>query len=527
MFNSEDGLLRWAQATQLSDDAVSLIKRVRESEPARRVRSNGRNVTGRYPSTKMARTIQFESHRNELALIYEMEHDPDVIEYWDQPPSFNLHYTARNGRRLGVPHTPDFFVIRSSSAGWVECKLESDLVELSEKQPNRFRKDAQGRWHCIPGEDYAAGYSLSYLVNSDAAIDWTFQRNILFLEDFLLEETIDLPDEVVTYIHSLVAAKPGITLSEMLSVLARHKLRADSVYQMIVTDRLYTDLSECALAKPDKVHLYFNQEIAAVYGSTINNPFRGRHKLPSLIPGSYIQWDEKVWEIVNRGERQTWLRDPDNRLIKLDNSLIDHLVEQGFITRPAASEPSTEDDEEILSKLDTATPEERAEANWRYEQLIASQAGRTAGGEGRVCIRTLYYWQAKFRAAEEQFGAGYIGLLPNTHLRGNSEPKLPEKTISLIEEHITMKHEDPKQPTVYSVWTQLIVACKEQGVVAPSYQTFCLAVRNRPTHDQQSKRQGRKAGYASEVSIMSLILRHHATVTDLLRLATSTIQNWT
>jgi transposase InsO family protein len=116
----------------------------------------------------------------------------------------------------------------------------------------------------------------------------------------------------------------------------------------------------------------------------------------------------------------------------------------------------------------------------------------------KVSIRTLYCWQAKFRAAEAQFGAGYIGLLPDIHSRGNSRPKLPEETISLITEYISIKYENPKQPTSYSVWTQLIKACKERGVTAPSYQTFCQAVRKRPTHQQQTRRKGRKGAYQSE-----------------------------
>lgn len=499
MFANEDELRYWADRLSLSEDTVNLISNIRASEPSRRVQSRGGNVSGRYPSKKMQCTIQFESHRNELARIYEMEHDPDVIECWDQPPSFILRYTAINGRQLGVVHTPDFFVIRNDSAGWVECKVEQDLIELGEKQPNRFKKGADGRWRCLPGEDYATGYGLSYTVNSDAEIDWTFQRNLLFLEDFLLEETIDIPDEVVAYIHSLVSAKPGITLSELLLVMGKHELRADSVYQMIVTDRLYTDLLECVLAKPDKVYLYFNQEVAAMYGTTTNNPFKGRYKLPSLLPGSHLQWDERIWEVVNRGEKQTWLQDSESRLIKLDNSSIDHLVGQGFITRPlSAPEPSTEDDAEILSVLDKATPDEIAEANHRYRQLMAFQAGELAEEERQVSIRTIYYWQANFRAAEEQFGAGYIGLLPDIHSRGNSQPKLPEKTISLMNEHISIKHEDPKQPTSYSVWSQLINACKEQGIIWPSYQRFCQGVRNRPTHEQQRKRRGRKGAYNSE-----------------------------
>ena len=63
----------------------------------RRVRSSRGNVSGRYPSKKMGVTIQFESHRVELAAIYEMEHDAHVLEYFDQPPSIKLLYDACHG----------------------------------------------------------------------------------------------------------------------------------------------------------------------------------------------------------------------------------------------------------------------------------------------------------------------------------------------------------------------------------------------------------------------------------------------
>ncbi len=66
----------------------------------------------------MGVTIQFESHRVELAGIYEMEHDRRVIEYYDQPAAIKLDYESANGRRLGVYHTPDFLVLRETEAGW-------------------------------------------------------------------------------------------------------------------------------------------------------------------------------------------------------------------------------------------------------------------------------------------------------------------------------------------------------------------------------------------------------------------------
>ena len=133
----------------------------------------------------MGVTIQFESHRNELAAIYAMEHAPAVVEYWDQPPPIKLTYRTPAGRAIGVLHTPDFFVLRTDAAGWEEWKLEDDLRRLAERQPQRYCRTAEGRWRCPPGEAYAQAYGLSYQLRSSAEINWVFQRNMLFLEDYL------------------------------------------------------------------------------------------------------------------------------------------------------------------------------------------------------------------------------------------------------------------------------------------------------------------------------------------------------
>src|SRR5438552_13343909 len=115
---SPEELAAWYVQVNVSQQGRSVIDHVRSSEPARRVGGGRRNVTGRYPSKKMGVTIQFESHRVELAAIYEMEHARDALEYYDQPQSIKLLYEAASGRRLGVLHTPAFFVLRENSAGW-------------------------------------------------------------------------------------------------------------------------------------------------------------------------------------------------------------------------------------------------------------------------------------------------------------------------------------------------------------------------------------------------------------------------
>lgn len=93
MLSSEE-LTAWYERLNLSPETRSVIDQVRSSDPARHVGGGRRNVSGCYPSRKMGVTIQFESHRVELAGIYEMEHDDSVKEFYDQPPSIKLDYLS-------------------------------------------------------------------------------------------------------------------------------------------------------------------------------------------------------------------------------------------------------------------------------------------------------------------------------------------------------------------------------------------------------------------------------------------------
>src|SRR5215471_21035875 len=90
----------WCRQLGLSSQTERMIQQIRASPPARHVRSGRGNVSGRYPSRKMGVTIQFESHRNELAAIYELEHDPVVIEFYDQPQAIKLNWETKAGRHV-------------------------------------------------------------------------------------------------------------------------------------------------------------------------------------------------------------------------------------------------------------------------------------------------------------------------------------------------------------------------------------------------------------------------------------------
>ena len=134
---SNEAFVQWCQRLGLSKEARTIITCIRTSPPSRRVRGRAGNVSGQYPSRKMGFGIQFESRHNELAAITLMEHDPTVLEYYDQPERIQLTYQGPQ-KRVSVWHTPDFFVLRKDGAGWMECKMEDALNRFAEQHSQRY-----------------------------------------------------------------------------------------------------------------------------------------------------------------------------------------------------------------------------------------------------------------------------------------------------------------------------------------------------------------------------------------------------
>jgi putative transposase len=255
---SEEEFAAWAKQIGLSDEALSVVAHVRCSNPVRRVGGGRSNVAGRYPSRKMGVTIQFESHRVELPTVYELEHDDGVLEYWDQPNSIKLDYESARGRHLGVFHTPDYFVLRRRQAGWEECKTEEELIRLSARNPNRYCRGEQG-WICPPGRQYAERVGLYYRVRSSAEINWLFQRNIQFLEDYL-RATPEVSSFSRQRVLAQVAARPGCSLEDLFRVTDDEVTR-DDIYSLIATGDVFVDLQAASLPEPENVRVWLQKSL--------------------------------------------------------------------------------------------------------------------------------------------------------------------------------------------------------------------------------------------------------------------------
>jgi putative transposase len=378
------------------------------SEPSRRVRSTVGNVCGRYPSRKMGRTIQFESHRNELATILEYEHSKAVLEFWDQPPAIKLAYLSKNGRRLGVVHTPDFFVLHANGAGWEECKMEEELQRLTDHNPYRYMRGADGRWRCPPAEQYAAVFGLTYRVRSSAEIHWIYQRNMLFLEDYWRGDRAPVDQQTRVSIQALVAAHPGITLAELLDSAPG---TPDDLYQLIVTEDLFVDTHAAPLAEPQWVQVFCDEQTAR------------------------------------------------------------SLSEHSPTLREVLKEVSTVSNAVARDRLAQASPADLEQALHRYTVIRPCLYGEPCG-DSALPARTRSRWLGLYREAEASCGAGLLGLIPDRQARGNRAPRLPEQTRLLMQGYIQQQYETPKQPSINAVYGAFVRACEAQALPRPVMRRF-------------------------------------------------------
>jgi putative transposase len=147
-------------------------------------------------------------------------------------------------------HTPDYFVLRHNSAGWVECKTEDDLEKLLIKSPHRYVRDSDGSGCCRPGEVHASALGLDY-------------RVLQFLDDYL-RFGLGGTGDVDPVIKTTVEREAGILLLDLL-VKFRAVVEPEVIYSLIASGEVYVNPSEAILAKPEHVRIFANAEVAVAY----------------------------------------------------------------------------------------------------------------------------------------------------------------------------------------------------------------------------------------------------------------------
>ena len=359
-------------------------------------------MSGRYPSRKMGVTIQFESHRVELAFIYEMEHDPDVLEYYDQAPSILLDYESAREKRLAVMHTPDYFIIHRDSAGWQECKHERELEKLTQKSPNRYCRNEDGCWRCPPGEAYATRFGLYYRLRSSAEIDWTLQRNIQYLDDYWRFDAVGVAAETREIIETEVSAAPGLRLSDLFRNTQGIASR-DDVHRLIAAGDIYVDLRAAGIMEPDKARVFPNREAALASRHIEGQQCSAQGtRFVLLAPGSSITCDGRTSTIVNSGGKTITLRGEDGAVSEIPLETLGALVKDGQV---APMEKGLPAGTVTSNALAAASENDLRVANQRFEIVRRHLNGEPPPDGASVPERTLRLWVARYREAKAQHGS--------------------------------------------------------------------------------------------------------------------------
>ena len=478
----------------LSSAATTQVEHVRSGGPSRRVGGGSANVTARYPSRKMALVIQAESQL-ELSAIYLKEHDSAILEFYDQPPVLKLMYEGPRSQR--VLYTPDFFVIEQDGMGWEEWRPEERLLKLAARYPLRYRRDEGGTWHFVPGERFAEPLGLFFRLRSSAEINPTLVRNLVMLQDYLHNDARPIGADTSRLVCRIVKGRPGMSLAELLKDAS-----ADDVFNLIAFAVLYTDLEAVAFADTDRVRLFSDEVTAAAYqrlSVTAQNAERPR-AIP-LEAGTAITWDGRLWRIVNVGRTCIALAGDRAEVVDVPHATFEQLVGNGDVH---GVPPCEDSDPKIYELLAHASTRELRRANAIFDMVQAGQPAAT------IPPRTLRHWKQRIREAELEHGHGYLGLLRRPN-KGNPQPKLPEESVALMDQVIDQHYETLVQRRRRAAYGELARMCEREGVLCPSYLTFCRRVRHSDHYRQALKRRGPRAAYQVGEFVSSLdmnVARH-------------------
>ena len=480
---TDEGFQVWCLQNKIPAETKAYIERIRSSQPVRKVRSRASNVSGRYPSRKMGRTIQFESHHVELYGIYEMEYDDDVLEYYDQPIRIQLQYRARSGRKTTQWHTPDFFVIRQNKSGFEEWKPVTALETLKVTMPERYQHEPSGGWRCPPGISAAQTHGVFYRIRTNAEVHPLVTQNLKFLQDFWIH-MYEVSPEQEAQVLTLVTTAPGITVRQLTSACT--DLPVDVLWAMLTDHRLFTDLSASSLMQWDQVRLFRSQDEA-------EKARESAESLPTPIPlFARLSFDGRLWEAEKQGDRVV-LRPEVGPALTLSTTHLQQLLDTGAAALVGEDAPS-QLSEEAKTVLFRAGPTALAAATQRLSTILAYLRSESVS----VTKRSVQNWLRSYREAERAYGCGSLGLLDKSARRGNRVSRVDSASKQILETTLRTHYVSPQAKRRSAVYALYREECVKQHVSPVSQATFYRECALFTTPEVTTARHGKRAAYPDQ-----------------------------
>jgi transposase InsO family protein len=482
---------KWCKRLKLSDRARAEIEHIRASPPARRVQSRIGNVTGHFNrSRKMGHSIQSESRTVEKAAIIIMElHDNNVLELWDQPPSFIIHYKGKGGRNLGHPYTADFFVLRRDAAGWEEWKPQEVLLKLAEKNSEKYYMGEDGKWHCPPAERYAQQFGLYHHVHSSAEISWVLIRNLNLLMPCYVSYDDSQNESLHQRVGSVVNDEPGITMANLLQQV--EGTTNGDILGLIVSKKIYVDLEAAFLGEPEKVQVFRSQEVAILCRRISEGYIRNREssiRARDLVPGSSLLWENNTFKVLNTSKTKIYLRDSDGTTEHYRNEDVERFITEGLITGCQTFSPIDPTSAQLELEAKRSASDDEIIAALDREQIVLRMLKGERVTDNDSEARKHRNWLAWYKEK------GLAGLIFHPEKKGNNTPRLDSRVSDLMNTHIK-GIEKPGRGTLSLAYGAFRNACEARSFTPCSAKTFRLAFNARKDPEQTEKIEGSRAAY--------------------------------
>lgn len=281
---------------------------------------------------------------------------------------------------------------------------------------------------------------------------------------------------------------------------------ADALYRMVLDGRLYIDLERAIVDEASKCRVF----VDALDASTFDRrPGIGSEPLPmpvTLSEGERLVWDGRVWEIQNVGQTRIALggeptADGAMRGTEVERSQFEALVARGSIRGVAA--PPESRMAAARERRNNGGPEGMANARLKFDRIVPVLDGLARSSS---LSRNEKRWVAIYRAAEREYGDGFVGLIPLAHPgnRKNHAVVVPDDPIDhAIDADYAQPQAPGKMGLIRRVYARLIEdGWSESGL--PSARRIRERLRRSKTHGQDVARYGKRAAYASEALIWRL-----------------------
>lgn len=472
----------------LPTEGSNLLAKIRKGTPVREVTSRVGNVINFFQSRKMGREVWCESHTVEFPFAFMHEHDPETLEFYLQPWTFDVRLFADEiepgSKAMRFQYTPDSFILCPRSARIEEWKSETELRRLSLKQPLRYRKTEFG-WSSPALEVYYAKFGFEYRIRSDAEIPQIYLENLTFLEDYFDPSCEPVRVDLLNAMHDALTQDPVLTIRDLQEKVAGGAI--DHVFKAIADGHLVADIYGELLREPYRCCVYRDSSVlAATRAKSLYDVELPTHaECQSIRVDAIVRLDGVEYKIVHEGAGFVILSGP--RTFPMPIEQLKRLIDgkDATILNPEAESGGAR----VRSLTDASEPQLR-EALHRLAQLR---------GECPVEVteRSMRRW-VKELPLNGDGPETVAALVSNKNRRGNRSRKLPADVIACMNSVIKKDYLSEKAINGTELYKLIKAECEKRGLVPPGYDAVRFQVNEMETGEGTKARFGKRVAYQAK-----------------------------